>query len=250
MIAITPSGHFFIEPVIDADTLIDAIIAADYSEEFCISRSFSPAFVAELMYSGFLVMSARLVADEDEAGDSSGGKTSGGRYILLPKHHLTRNVLFFDDLHVSKTAGRMIKRNSPAYDLRINADYDRIVENCVARHGDDWLTKPLLASLSRIRKSGGLPVFPCSFGLYRNGELCAGEFGVVTGRVYTSYSGYHDGNSEGTIQMIMTARYLQDNGFDFWDLGMPLDYKYTLGARDIGIKEFIEIFRRARKPVI
>jgi leucyl/phenylalanyl-tRNA--protein transferase len=237
MLALTSSGHFIIGPGIDTDVLIDVIIASNYDEEFCISRSFSPGFVAQLMYSGFLVMSAHLTPDEAD----------GKKYILLPKHHLTRNVLFFDDLHVSKTVRRIIDRSSPVYELRMNTDYDRIVENCVARHGDDWLTKPLLGSLRRIRKNESSNVFPCSFGLYRDDELCAGEFGVATGRVYTSYSGYRDGNSEGAIQMILTACHLKQNDFDFWDLGMPLNYKYTLGAHDIGIREFTKIFRAARK---
>jgi leucyl/phenylalanyl-tRNA--protein transferase len=49
--------------------------------------------------------------------------------------------------------------------------------------------------------------------------------------------------------MILTAWHLKRSGFDFWDLGMPLDYKYTLGARDIGIREFVKIFRAARRPL-
>jgi Leu/Phe-tRNA-protein transferase len=238
MLEITGSGHFFIAPDVNTDFLIDIIIAANYREEFCLSLSFSPGFIADLMYSGFLVMSARIDGTESE--------NETELYVLLPKHHLVRNVLFFDELHVSKTAGRMIKRCSPMYKLCVNTDYDAITAKCVERHGDGWLTKPLLKSMSRIRKSGVYSVTPCSFALYRDGVLCAGEFGVVAGRVYTSYSGWHDGNSEGTAQMILTARYLQNNGFAFWDLGMPLDYKYTLGARDIGIKEFIRIFRDGR----
>jgi Leu/Phe-tRNA-protein transferase len=239
MFALTQSGLFLIGPGIDTDVLIDIIIMSNYGEEFCISYNFSSGFVAQLMYSGFLVMSACL--DSGEAG--------GKKHILLPKHHLIRNVMFFENLHVSRTARRMINRASPAYELRVNTDYDRIVENCVARHGDEWLTKPLLNSLRRIRKNEASAVLPCSFGLYRDGSLCAGEFGAITGRVYTSYSGYHDGNSEGTMQMILTARHLKQSGFDFWDLGMPLDYKYTLGAHDIGIREFIKIFRAARRPL-
>jgi Leu/Phe-tRNA-protein transferase len=69
---------------------------------------------------------------------------------------------------------------------------------------------------------------------------------VKVGSVYTSYSGYHDEASAGTVQMILTAEYLRDAGFAFLDLGMPLPYKYTLGAVDIGIKRFTDIFREAR----
>jgi leucyl/phenylalanyl-tRNA--protein transferase len=233
MIAMTDIGHIFIGPDIDTDALLDAIIELNYKEEFCVSQNFSSKFIAELMYSGFLVMS---MTNENK-----------DKFILLPKHHLMRNVLFFDDLHISKTVKRLIKRDAPEYDLFINRDYDEIIKRCVAHHGGDWLTKPLLKSINRIRHSESPLVQPCSFGLYHNGILCAGEFGIKVGAVYTSYSGYHEENSSGTIQMIMLAKYLQRNGFAFWDLGMSLDYKYTLGAHDIDLKEFVSIFRAGRQ---
>jgi Leu/Phe-tRNA-protein transferase len=236
MLALTDTGYIFIRPGVDTDYLIDIIVGSNYKEEFCVARSFSSKFIDELMYSGFLVMSTAVRYNENKHG-----------FILMPKHHLTRNVLFFDDLHIGKTAKRLIKRDAREYDLFVNRDYDEIIKRCIAVHGEDWLTKPLLKSIQRIRHNEAALAQPCSFGLYHNGTLCAGEFGVKVGAVYTSYSGYHEESSSGTIQMIMLAQYLQRNGFLFWDLGMPLDYKYTLGAHDIDIKEFISIFRAGRR---
>jgi Leu/Phe-tRNA-protein transferase len=235
MLKITESGHLFIEPGINADDLLDIIIMSGYQEEFCIARSFSSKFIAELMRGGFLVMSVNVKISENEE-----------EIVLLPKHHLIRTVLFFENLHIGKTIKRLMKRAAPEYELRINHDYDKIVERCAACHGEDWLTKPLLKSINSIRRNSTAPVQPYSFGLYRNSVLCAGEFGIKAGGVYTSYSGYHEEDSSGRIQMILTAQYLQQNDFAFWDLGMPLDYKYTLGAHDVDIKEFTALFRAGR----
>jgi len=230
VVRFTESGHIFIEPDTDADALLDAMIRINYDEEFCIAIDFSPSFVASLMYSGFLVMSVCLEDNDNTV-------------LLLPKHHLTRNVLFFEDLHCGKT----VKRLLPRYELRADSDYDTIVNNCVAKHGDAWLSKPLLDSMNHIRNDASQGVIPYSFALYRQEKLVAGEFGVKTGRVYTSYSGYYDEDSAGRVQMIKTALYLRDNGYDFWDLGMPLDYKYTLGARDLSLAEFVKLFRAGRR---
>jgi hypothetical protein len=99
----------------------------------------------------------------------------------------------------------------------------------------------------RISAVSGIPhVRPVSFGVYRNGELKAGEFGIIEGRVYTSYSGYYEEDNAGTVQLILTAQFLQNSGFDFFDLGMPLAYKYALGAQDIDPFSFILLFRRAQ----
>jgi Leu/Phe-tRNA-protein transferase len=191
------------------------------------------------MAAGFLIMSAPLFPPDDE--DGGGGQEDAEQFLLLPKLHLTRSVLFWDDLRETKSARRMLKR----YELRYDRDFDLVLENCVRVHGDDWLTRPLRESIRRIREIPDCPVRPVSFGVYRDGELKAGEFGVICGRVYTSYSGYRDEDSAGTVQMLLTGRYLRDRGFAFWDLGMPLDYKDRLGAKNLSPAEFVELFRGA-----
>jgi Leu/Phe-tRNA-protein transferase len=230
----TPQGMILISPGDDPGRIVDRMLETGYAEEFCVAVDFDPPFVARLMDAGFLVMSASL---------------GGGQYVLLPKLHLTRSVLFFGNLHVKQS----IRRFLPRYELRFDEDFDRILDRCAAVHGDDWLTPPLAAALRHIRTPppretpGGGPR-PVSFGAYRNGELKAGEFGVVSGRVYTSYSGYYDEDNAGTVQMILAARFLRDAGFAFFDLGMPLDYKYDLGARDLSPRRFVELFRAGNPP--
>jgi Leu/Phe-tRNA-protein transferase len=250
-----------ISPKDDPGRIVDLMLETGYAEEFCIAINFDPSFIARLMDAGFLVMST---------------SAGGGRYVLLPKLHLVRSVLFFENLHVKKS----IRRFLPRYELRFDEDFDRILDRCVAIHGDDWLTPPLVEAIRKIRGNllrklprifaamerrlktnrdldaaklhadnpGGGGIFrggpyPVSFGVYRNGELRAGEFGVVAGRVYTSYSGYYDEDNAGTVQMILAARFLRERGFDFFDLGMPLDYKYDLGAQDLSPRRFVELFR-------
>jgi Leu/Phe-tRNA-protein transferase len=226
----TESEHIYIHGGMRPDSIIDAIIETDYQEEICVSLDWNPAFIAELMYAGFLVMSFKA---EDT-----------GHYILLPKHHLTRTVIFFDELHIGKT----IKRLLPRYELRAGYDINTIIQKCIDVHGDDWLTPPLVECIKIIDKARHSPARPFAFGIFCDGKLAGGEFGIIAGNVYTSYSGYYEENSAGRAQMILTAQYLRDNGFAFWDLGMPLPYKYTLGGRDVNIAEFVRIFRNARTP--
>jgi Leu/Phe-tRNA-protein transferase len=87
--------------------------------------------------------------------------------------------------------------------------------------------------------------YPASFALYRDKKLVAGEFGIVCGKVYTSYSGFYEEANAGTVQIILTTQYLQKQGFSFFDLGMPLKYKSDLGAVDISPEEFVFLFRKA-----
>jgi Leu/Phe-tRNA-protein transferase len=257
----TLSGHLFIEPGDDPFAIAAALDAGGYNEDFCLAADFSPGFVGRLMAAGFLVMSLAL--------EEGSGKPPV--YLLLPKMHRERSVLFFDDLHESQTVRRLI----PRYELRrdfgpsdvetgIPGDFGDILERCARRYGEDWLSPPLREAFLALyraggaaaekdrrqgRKQSGRPPAPprmVSFGLFRAGRLVAGEFGSVLGRVYTSYSGYHDEDSAGSVQLALTGRWLRDAGFAFWDLGMDIPYKLRLGARLLDRENFLELFRSAR----
>ena len=226
------SGYVFFDPEDDCDRVVDAMLDTGYSEEFCLAGDFDGDFISRLMEAGFLVMSADI-KNEDQ---------SESFFILLPKLHLERSVLFFPELHIKKNIRRLLSR----YELRVNSDFNLILDKCVQIHGADWLTPPLVEILKNMHLRKDLRTMPVSFGVYREGELLAGEIGVVTGRVYTSYSGYFEESNVGTIQIILMIRWLEKTGFDFLDFGMPLDYKTFLGARNIKPNRFVELFRAAR----
>ena len=241
---IFPSGHVFLDTSDNCREAADALEEINYTEDFCLAIDFDPYFIARLMDAGFLVMSCRLEESKEsnETEESDDPETDvKTRFILLPKHHLIRSCLFFHELHIKKT----IRNKLEKYELRFDSDFDRITDNCIRIHGSDWLTRPFMHCIREIRNLDKMPVKPVSFALYRDNRLLAGEFGIISGRVYTSYSGYYEEENAGTIQMILTARMLEKSDFAFWDLGMPLDYKLTLGAKDISRKEFMELFRNA-----
>jgi Leu/Phe-tRNA-protein transferase len=230
----TRDGLIFLGPEDNCDTVVDIMLDTKYSEEFCLALEWDTAFIIRLMKAGFLVMSEKIFFEDSD-------RNVVEKTIVLPKLHLVRSVLFFNELHIKKSVKRFLDR----YKLVFDDDFETIVRKCVATHGDYWLTPALIDVLFAIRSRGD--VRPVSFGVYRDGKLVAGEFGIVSGRVYTSYSGYHEETNSGTVQMILMARYLEKAGFDFLDFGMPLDYKTDLGARNISPEDFVMLFRAAQE---
>ncbi|MDR3249193.1 MAG: leucyl-tRNA--protein transferase [Treponema sp.] len=257
-----PSGLVFILNKDDPDKVMDRITALGYPEESCYAVDFDPGFIARLMRAGFLIMSRQIKLDPDDPTLY---------FIVEPMHHLSRSFLFFNDLHEKRSA----RKKLDSYELRVDGlgrdhapagiglggsltgdrdMFNTVIDKCVAIHGADWLTPPLVQAIKALRPSGlsgtsgaGQQVQPVSFGLYRDGALKAGEFGTVIGGIYTSYSGYHEEDDAGNAQLILTARYLRDAGFVFWDLGMPLPYKERLGARTLSITQFLPLWRSARR---
>ena len=208
------------------DEAIDLIINTNYSYEFCIGDNFNIQFLSNLIKSGFYVMS-RYYEQKNF-------------YIMEAMHHLSKSVLFFDRLHIKKS----VKKLLPKYELRVNSEFEKIVDKCIEIHNDGWLTKPLVAAIKEIYRINDPDVTFISFGLYKDGKLVAGEFGTKVGRIYSSYSGYREESNTGTVQMILTAQHLEKTGYAFWDLGMPIEYKRTFGARILNLEDFIVLWRK------
>lgn len=229
MLSYSGSGYPYIQPPENADVLADWMEAA-YPDEFCVSASFAPDFIEELCHGGFIPM-ATVVPGEGE--------------FLIPKLHVLRSVLEPSAIHVSRTA----RRESSRYAFSLNEAFDEVLEGCLLAHGDDWLRPPLLNTWRILHACGdrGKARFT-SMELRRlsDQKLVAGEIGVFAGGCYTSLTGYTVESGAGTVQLVAAAAYLQRIGAEVWDLGMPLDYKAGLGARNVSRSEFLRLFRRAR----
>jgi len=235
---LSSTGHVILELGDDTDTVVDRLIENDYPDDFCLCPDLDTGFVSGMMASGFLVMSTRML----EAG-------VGFRTLFLPKSHRQRLILRPEEVHEARSIRRLIGR----YELRPYADFDAILRECVQTHGDDWLTPELCSILANLHdattldtKTAVLEASPVSFALYRGGALVAGEFGIKVGSAYTSYSGFRLEDSAGTVQLVLTGRFLKESGYSLWDLGMPMAYKERLGARMVERAEFTSLFRAAR----
>jgi Leu/Phe-tRNA-protein transferase len=223
------SGMIVISEEDDPNKVMDIIINSHYLYETCLGVNFNIHYLIKLIKGGFFLMSNYYIHKDHK-----------NLYVMKAMHHLFRSVLFFNHLHIKKSIIKFLAK----YELKENVEFDRIVDKCIENHNDHWLTKPLVDAIKEIRRINNPDVSFTSFGLYRDGKLVAGEFGTKVGRIYSSYSGFHEENNSGTVQMILTAQYLEENGYAFWDLGMPINYKKTFGAKVIKLADFIFIWRK------
>jgi hypothetical protein len=95
------------------------------------------------------------------------------------------------------------------------------------------------------REWNGFELLPVAL-LDGDGRMVAGELGVVTGRVYSSMTGFLERasptfNHVGKLQLLRLGEHLRDTGFAFWNLGQPwMQYKFDLGAKSVGRPEFLK----------
>lgn len=203
---------------------VTARIAKHWPSDFCWSACFEPNFLAALMYEGYLPTAHGPVEGPTE-------------YILLPKLHQVRCLVQFEDLRVSKRA----RSDSREYLLAVDTAFDDVVDKCVKQHGESWLHPPIVDSFRRLFRSGGTgQVKMHSIEVKREGQLVAGELGYSVGRTYCSLSGFTSISGSGNVQCLGLALLLHERGFDFWDLGMGMEYKAQMGAREISRADFLQ----------
>lgn len=202
----------------------------DMEDDFTWSTSFSPSLVAGVCKEGFLPMAIPVQ-----------------RYfaVFTPKLHKMRCILDFQDLHVP----RSIRKRAKKFELTVDKCFDFCIQQCCKQHGEGcWFYPALIKAYRKIfykpDQFKGIKMH--SFELWSNGTVVAGEIGYAVGGVYTSVSGFRTIDSSGTIQCCCVAKVLEAKGFDFWDLGMSMDYKDRLGARSVPRKEFLKRFLKSR----
>jgi Leu/Phe-tRNA-protein transferase len=195
-------------------------------DEFCLATDFTPAFIAEACYHGYLPM----------------GEQVAELPVLLIKSHQQRCVLDFANLHLS----RKLKRYARGLTLTINQNFAACLTAIAHHHTPTWLIEPLCAAFIQLHQHPRHQVALHSIEIYNDHQLVAGEVGYSTGAIYTSLAGFHNQNGAGSVQLALLGQILARSGFAFWDLGMDLPYKRHLGANIVTRQSFLARWRQER----
>ncbi|WP_262363671.1 hypothetical protein [Aliarcobacter cryaerophilus] len=168
-------------------------------------------------------------------------------FYLLPEIQFEYAILDFNNLHISKKVKTLLKNNE--YKFCINRDFKAVLNQIKNYHKDSWIEEnyeKLLINLNNL-KNNNSNFKLVSIELYdkNNEKLVSGEIGYIISKTYTSLTGFSSKskvyNNWGKLQMVLLALYLEENRFDFWNLGHPyMQYKFDLGAKLYSRDEFLK----------
>jgi len=207
------------------------------------SVSFDTLLISKLIENGFVIFAGKYMLDTynkkilDPDNININKENIAIQDTIAAVWFSKYPMVFLNDFHIPKSVFRKLHK----YELRVDTDFDLIVDKCSKIHGEDWLfenTRNLFKKLYR----GSYPYFYfISFALYSDNELKAGEFGCVIGDMYISYSGYYEESGAGTVQLIKMFQCLKESGFKCCNLFAGGDYKYKLGAIDINLMQYLKL---------
>ncbi len=223
---------------------------------------FDPRFLAALAYSGWFLFCAGS---------------------LTPKFHRRRMLVDvqnwcaisavrkFQDLPTDvkplkpKPLRKQMRQVFAASDplvLEIASDYEATLRQTnafqKAVHGRSWIGPEFAATLCELSDTpvriGGSLVQTIAWDLRdpNTSELVAADVGYKVGAVYSSMSGFSDRRfpSLGIVQLFAQLELMQSAGVAIWDLGMPMDYKYGLGAGEATEQQWLQVLHECRDSTV
>jgi Leu/Phe-tRNA-protein transferase len=172
--------------------------------------------------------------------------------ILLPELQYNYAILDFENLHISKKVKKLMIENS--YKFCINSRFNEVLERLCDQHKYNWLKEEYAELLKNLHISNDekrdFKIISFELVCQNSNELIAGEVGYIIGKTYTSLSGFSSREKKyanyGTLQLVLLAKYLENNNFEFWNLGHPhMEYKHKLGCVTYSRDKFLKRWAKA-----
>jgi len=171
---------------------------------------------------------------------------------LLPEMQFEYAVLEFKNLHISKKVNKLLLQPN-RYKFCINQNFEEVLTLINIHHKDNWISNKYLDLIQRLqtfKSTINFKIISCELYCTITNQVVAGEIGYKIGSTYTSLSGFSIKekrfNNFGKLQMVLLSKYLEENGFLFWNLGHPyMQYKLDLGAKVLSRIEFLEKWLKA-----
>ncbi|ROO08001.1 leucyl/phenylalanyl-tRNA--protein transferase [Pseudomonas fluorescens] len=148
-----------------------------------------------------------------------------------------RTVLFPDELHVSRSLGKLLRQER--YQVTFDQDFDAVIRACAAPRDyadGTWITEAMQDAYVELHRRG----FAHSVEVWDQGELVGGLYGLAMGQLFFGESMFSRADNASKFGFATLVRHLQDSGFVLIDCQMPTDHLHSLGARAIPRQQFAD----------
>jgi leucyl/phenylalanyl-tRNA---protein transferase len=153
-----------------------------------------------------------------------------------------RMVLFFENLHISKTMRLLMQKNT--FTVTFNTAFEMVIRNCqkTARKGQEgtWINEEMISAYLELHKAGHAK----SVEVWQNGILVGGLYGVDLGHIFCGESMFSKVSNASKVAFIYLATHLQEKNYKLLDCQVYNDHLASLGCEEILRSEFLEILHQ------
>ena len=149
-----------------------------------------------------------------------------------------RSVLFPDQLHISRSLRRTLRRNQ--FRLSVDQRFEQVMRMCAQLRGDGlgtWIGEDMLAAYCDLHHIG----YAHSIEVWNeSGELVGGLYGVAMGKAYFGESMFSEEADASKVGLVGLVNILMRGEFELIDCQVESEHLNSLGAVNISRLDFEE----------
>lgn len=144
-----------------------------------------------------------------------------------------RGVLPLDAVHLS----RSLRRSMSRFEFRVDTAFEDVMRRCAdPRRPHGWIDDSFIAAYTELHRLG----WAHSFEAWLEGELVGGVYGIAIDRFFAGESMFYRVNDASKVALVRGVAWLRDHGFELFDVQWTTDHLRTLGAVEIGRREYLQ----------
>ncbi len=154
-----------------------------------------------------------------------------------------RLVLYPPELHISRSLGRLLKKNR--FRFTLDQAFEDVVRGCAAvrgaNHPGTWIVPEMITAYTRLHAAG----LAHSVEAWCEGRLAGGLYGVSLGRTFFGESMFTRISNASKAALVVLVENLRRQGFDLIDCQVTTPHLMQFGAREIPRTRFLKALRRS-----
>jgi leucyl/phenylalanyl-tRNA--protein transferase len=153
-----------------------------------------------------------------------------------------RGILPLESFHIPKTLAQFMRKDPPAYELRINYDFPGTMRRCMEtpRRGG-WINEKLIDAYVRLHEIG----FAHSVESWFDGKPAGGLYGVSLGAAFFGESMFHNRRDASKVALVHLVNRLRERGYELLDTQATTAHLERFGAIAIPAKDYLVLLTRA-----
>jgi len=151
-----------------------------------------------------------------------------------------RTVLFPDELHISRSLGKLLRKQR--YAVTFDQDFAAVISACAAPRAyadGTWISEAMQQAYLQLHQRGHAH----SVEVWDEGELVGGLYGLAMGQLFFGESMFSRADNASKFGFAILVQHLKAWGFVLIDCQMPTEHLHSLGARSITRAEFADYLK-------
>ncbi|MBI2792913.1 MAG: leucyl/phenylalanyl-tRNA--protein transferase [Gammaproteobacteria bacterium] len=152
-----------------------------------------------------------------------------------------RTVLFLNDIHLSASLKKTIRRHD--FEIKLDENFPQVIKECATpqiRQGkmqeETWITPKMQQAYIQLHQLG----YAHSLEVYAQDTLIGGIYGIALGKLFFGESMFSKKPSASKIALVYLARQLQSWGYEFIDCQLWSPHLGSMGAITLPRPLFLE----------